>query len=367
MIDFLNLQLVNSQYADELKQAAIEVIDSGWYLKGEKLQQFEKSLSEYTATAHCIGTGNGLDALRIILKAWMELGYLDKGDEIIVPSHTFIASILAITDCGLTPVFVEPSLQTYNLDIIKIEEKITSKTKVIMPVHLYGRVCWSKQLEEVAQKYNLRIIEDNAQAIGAEWHEKKTGALGHAAAFSFYPGKNLGALGDAGAITTNDEETANVARSIANYGSVEKYRNDYKGLNSRMDEIQAAFLNIKLKYIDDENKHRRKIAEFYHKNIHHPDIILPGLPENPLKHVWHIFAVRSLERDRLQKYLFEKEIEALIHYPIPPHKQKAYQEWSNLNLPITEKIHREELSLPISPVLTMHKAGIVVEEINNFK
>ena len=366
MIDFLNLKKVNKQYADELKQAAAEVIDSGWYLRGKQLQRFEKSLSGYTGTSYCIATGNGLDALRLIFRAWMEMGHLDEGDEVIVPAHTFIASILAITDCGLTPVLAEPSLETYNLDISRVEEQITNKTKAIMVVHLYGRACWSRQLEELAEKYNLRIIEDNAQAIGAEWKEKKTGSLGHAAAYSFYPGKNLGALGDSGAVTTDDKETAGVVRSIANYGSVEKYRNDYKGLNSRMDEIQAAFLNIKLKYLDRENQHRRKVAEFYHKNIDNPDIILPGMPENPLSHVWHVFAIRHSERDRLQKYLTEKDIQCLIHYPIPPHKQKAYKEWSTLHLPITEKVHSEELSLPISPVLTIDEASIVTDSLNNF-
>ena len=366
MIKFLDLQKINRQYAAEIKKAATEVIDSGWYLGGRQVKQFENALAEYTGTSYCVSTGNGLDALRLILRSWMALGFLKKGDEVIVPAHTFIASMLSITDCGLTPVLAEPSIKTWNLDIDRIEEKITDRTKAIMVVHLYGRVCWSEKLEELAQKHNLKIIEDNAQAIGAEWNGRKTGSLGHAAAFSFYPGKNMGALGDAGAVTSNDQEMADTVRAIANYGSVKKYMNDYKGLNSRMDEIQAAFLSVKLKKLDEDNRRRREIAGYYLNHIQHPEVTLPNVPADPLSHVWHIFPVLHPDRDQLQDYLAEKGIQTLIHYPVPPHKQKAYKEWNHLSFPVTEKIHREELSLPISPVLSDKEVKTVTDALNSY-
>ncbi len=385
MIKFLDLQKINAQYAAELKQAAAEVIDSGWYLLGERVKHFEQNLAAYIGVKHAIGVANGLDALRLILKAYIELGFMKEGDEVIVPANTYIATILAITDNRLKPVLVEPDINTYNLNLDLIEEKITQRTKAIMVVHLYGRVCWGVKLEELAKKYNLKIIEDNAQAIGASYTELhsentvlhrvtiKTGSLGDAAGFSFYPGKNLGALGDSGAVTTNNDELAEVVRAIANYGSKVKYHNEYQGLNSRLDEIQAAFLDIKLKYLDAENQRRREIAQYYCENIKHPDIILPNYNNFSLftfhfslSHVWHLFIIRHPRRDELQKYLTENGIQTLIHYPIPPHKQLAYKEWNKLSFPVTEQIHKEVLSLPISPVMTKEEVENVVEQMNAF-
>jgi len=378
MIKFLDLQKINAQYAAELKQAAAEVIDSGWYLLGERVKQFESNLANYIGVKHAIGVANGLDALRLILKAYIELGVMKEGDEIIVPANTYIATILAITDNRLKPVLVEPDINTYNLDLNLIEEHITERTKAIMVVHLYGLVCWGDKLEELAQKYNLKIIEDNAQAIGAEWEGRKTGALGDAAGFSFYPGKNLGALGDSGAVTTNDDELAEVVRAIANYGSKIKYQNEYQGLNSRLDEIQAAFLDIKLKYLNAENQRRREIAEYYLDKIINPAIILPKQNNkqqttntkhrttNNLAHVWHLFVIRTQYRDKLQKHLTENGIQTVIHYPIPPHKQMAYKKWNDFNFLITEKIHEEVLSLPISPVIDNEAVMKVVYLINNY-
>lgn len=372
MIKFLDLQKVNAQYADELKLAANEVIDSGWYLLGESVKRFEASLASYIGVNHAIGVANGLDALRLILKAYIVLGVMKEGDEIIVPANTYIATILAITDNRLKPVLVEPDINTYNLDLNLIEKHITERTKAIMVVHLYGQVCWGTKLEELAKKYNLKIIEDNAQAIGAEWNGVKTGALGDAAGFSFYPGKNLGALGDAGAVSTNDDELASVIRALANYGSTKKYINDYQGLNSRLDEIQAAFLDIKIKYIDKENDARKAIAYKYVSLIQNPDLFLPVLsPEGVQKigksHVYHLFVVRSKKRDNLQEYLRDNGVQILIHYPVPPHFQKAYRSMKELQLPITEKIHNEVISLPISPVMQNEELIQVVHLLNLFK
>ena len=332
VIKFLDLGKINKQYQIELKQAASDIIDSGWYLLGERVKKFEFELADYLDSKYCIGVANGLDALRLILKAYKKLGLMVDGDEVIVPANTYIASILAISDNNLVPVLVEPDIQTFNLDISKIEEKITTKTKAIMVVHLYGRVCWDKELNVLAEKYNLKIIEDNAQAIGAEWNGIKTGALGDAAGFSFYPGKNLGALGDAGAVTTNDEELASVIRTIANYGSKIKYENIYQGLNSRLDEIQASFLSIKLKYLDIENNYRRYIAKQYINGINNPKIVLPKNPEN--EHVWHLFVIQVENRQVFQDYCNQNQIQTLIHYPIPPHKQIAYSGYNSLKLPI---------------------------------
>ncbi len=301
------------------------------------------------ATKNAIGVANGLDALRLIIRAYIEMGVMKAGDEIIVPANTYIASLLAISDNGLIPVLVEPDADTFNIDISKIEEKITSRTKAVMIVHLYGRIVFSEQLNEIAKKHHLKIIEDNAQAIGAEWKTIKSGNLGDAAGFSFYPGKNLGAIGDSGAVTTNDDELAKTIRALANYGSNEKYVNVYQGLNSRLDEIQAAVLDVKLKYIDAENARRREIANRYVAEINNINIVLPQLPENQEEHVWHLFVVRTPEREKLQNYLTEKGVQTLIHYPIPPHKQEAYVEMNNLSFPITEEIHKIVLSLPISP------------------
>lgn len=366
MIKFLDLQKINAQYRTDLIKVAAEVVDSGWYLQGERIKQFEQSLAKYIGVDHAIAVANGLDALRLIFRAYKEMGVFQNGDEVIVPANTYIASILAITDNELKPVLVEPDILTYNLDITKIEERITSRTKAILVVHLYGRVCWDGELERLANKCNLKIVEDNAQAIGASWNGKLTGSLGDAAGFSFYPGKNLGALGDSGAVTTSDSEVARIVRAIGNYGSEKKYVNSYLGLNSRMDEIQAAFLTVKLKYLDAENVIRKRIAKYYISNIQNPHIVLPSYP-NDDSHVWHVFIIRTKVREELQEYLTLNNVQTLIHYPIPPHKQKCYQTLNQLSLPITEQIHKEVLSLPISPVMTQEEVEKLVVIINNFK
>ena len=372
MIKFLDLQKINAQYASELKQAASDVIDSGWFLMGSKLESFEKNLASFVGVKHAIGVANGLDALRTILKAYIEMGFMAEGDEIIVPANTYIASLLAISDNKLVPILVEPNSSSYNLDIDLIEKQITPKTKAIMVVHLYGQVCWNDLLVTLAKNHNLKIIEDNAQAIGAEWNGIKTGNLGDAAGFSFYPGKNLGALGDAGAITTNDSELAAMMRAIGNYGSKKKYVNEYLGLNSRLDEIQAAFLDVKLKYIDKENQYRQQIASKYLNGIKNEQIMLP-VPNNETvkvednkEHVWHLFVIRHKQRNKLQEYLEKNGIQTLIHYPIPPNKQLAYKELNHIDYPITNTIHEEVLSLPLSPVMTDDEVNFVIETINKF-
>lgn len=370
MIKFLDLQKINDQYAAELKQAAAEVIDSGWYLLGERVKRFETNLASYIGVKHAIGVANGLDALRLILKAYIEMGVMKEGDEVLVPANTYIATILAITDNRLKPVLVEPDINTYNLDISLIEQHMTPRTKAIMVVHLYGRICWGEELEAIAQLHNLKIIEDNAQAIGAILNGKRSGSLGHAAGNSFYPGKNLGALGDAGAVTTNDDELAEIVRALGNYGSKQKYINEYQGLNSRLDEIQAAFLDVKLKHLDDENHRRRKIAQYYIENIKHTDIVLPlANSYQPIanSHIFHLFVIRTPHRERLQQYLTENGIQTLIHYPIPPHKQKAYNILNDIKLPITEKIHQDVLSIPMSPCLTNAEMVEIVDVLNQFK
>lgn len=366
MIKFLDLQKVNLAYQQEIEENLLRVFRKGWYLLGEEVKNFEEHLKAYTGSPNIVGVANGLDALRLILRAYIEMGVMQKGDEVIVPANTYIATILAISDNDLTPVLVEPDIHTYNIDISKIEEKITAKTKAIMLVHLYGRAVFSEEIYRLAKQYDLKIIEDNAQAIGAEWKGIKTGNLGDAAGFSFYPGKNLGALGDAGAVACKDDELASAIRAIANYGSHKKYVNLYKGLNSRLDEIQAAVLDVKLKYIDDDNARRREIAHRYVSEIKNEHIVLPEIPADDKEHVWHIFVVRTKERDKLQQYLKDNGIETLIHYPIPPHKQQAYKEWNDLSFPITEQIHREVLSLPISPVLTEKEIDTVINVINNY-
>lgn len=370
MIKFLDLQKINAQYSNELIKAAADVIDSGWFLMGNKLSQFENELASYINVKHAIGVANGLDALRLILKAYIEMGIMSEGDEIIVPANTYIASILAITDNRLKPVLVEPDIKTYNLDIDEIEKHISNRTRAIMVVHLYGQVCWDEKLLILSKKYGLKIIEDNAQAIGAEWNGKKTGSLGDSAGFSFYPGKNLGALGDAGAVTTNDDNLALVVKALGNYGSCQKYVNEYQGLNSRMDELQAAFLNIKIKYLDAENQRRQEIANYYIENIKTTGIILPsvkGTKQCANSHVWHLFVIRHPHRDLLQKYLTNNGIQSLIHYPIPPHKQAAYKTWNTLTLPITETIHKEVLSLPISPLMSNQEIERVVKVLNTWE
>lgn len=370
MIKFLDLQKVNAQYADELKAAAAEVIDSGWFLQGTQNQKFETRLAEFEGgdirPENVVAVANGLDALRLILRAYIETGVMAPGDEVIVPANTYIATILAITDNRLTPVLVEPSIDTYNIDIDRIEAAITPRTKAIMVVHLYGRVVWSEKLEAIAAKHRLKIIEDNAQAIGASYRGRRTGTLGDAAAFSFYPGKNLGALGDSGAVVAKDPELARAIRALANYGSSKKYVFDYCGYNSRMDEIQAAFLSVKIGHVLDENTRRREIAAYYCAHITNPKIVLPALPEDRNEHVHHLFVIRTQDRDALQQYLAENGIQTLIHYPIPPHKQQCYQSWNDRSYPITEQIHREVLTLPMSPVMTDDEVETVVRILNAY-
>ncbi|NLX80731.1 MAG: DegT/DnrJ/EryC1/StrS family aminotransferase [Proteiniphilum sp.] len=365
MIKFLDIQKINQQHSEEIHNAVSRVIDSGWYLLGEENYEFEKNFSEYIGVKHCINVANGLDALRIILKAYIELGHMQEGDEIIVPANTFIASILAITDNRLTPILIEPSIITYQIDDKKIEDAITSKTKAIMIVHLYGQCSYTEKIKVLCKKYDLKLIEDNAQAVGCNFDTYKTGALGDAAGHSFYPGKNLGALGDAGAVTTNDNQLAETVRILANYGSKIKYEFNCQGLNSRMDEIQAAILNVKLKYLDNDNETRRNRAKYYIDNIHNSNIILPQVNDWNA-HVFHLFVVRTNKRDEVINNLSSKDIQALIHYPIPPHKQKAYSGWNNSKYPISEKIHNEIISLPISQIITEEEMNIVVDTINSF-
>ncbi|WP_406844513.1 DegT/DnrJ/EryC1/StrS family aminotransferase [Flavobacterium soyae] len=366
MIKFLDLQKINLTHQQEIEERLINTFRSGWFLLGTEVKKFEENLKKYTGVNHAIGVANGLDALRLIFRAYLELGLMKKGDEVLVPANTYIASLLALSDNGLVPVLVEPDLDNYNIDISKIEPKITSKTKAILIVHLYGQVVFSEKLNAIANKYNLKIVEDNAQAIGASWNKIKTGNLGDAAGFSFYPGKNLGALGDAGAVTCKNDDLAKTIRAIANYGSNLKYINIYQGLNSRLDEIHAAVLDVKLKYIDDENQVRREIAGRYLKEIKNDKLILPIEPVDKTEHVWHLFVIRTKERESLQTYLSENGIQTLIHYPIPPHKQEAYEDLNHLNLPITETIHQEVLSLPISPVMTAEEVSKVIEIINEY-
>jgi dTDP-4-amino-4,6-dideoxygalactose transaminase len=365
-IDFLNLKNINALHRNELIEAATKVIDSGWYVLGYEVAEFEKDLASFNGNKHCIGTANGLDALRLIFRAYIEMGIMSEGDEIIVPANTYIASILAITDNNLVPVLVEPSPETLNLDIAKIESHITNKTKGILIVHLYGRICWSSELEELANRNQLKLVEDNAQAIGASYNNRMSGNLGDAAGFSFYPGKNLGALGDGGAVTTNDDDLAKVIRSLGNYGGQKKYHNEYKGLNSRLDEIQAAFLRIKLKYLKEQNEHRKAAADYYLNNIHSDKIKLPAPSQDGKDNVWHLFPILCSSREALQKHCEENDIQTLIHYPIPPHKQKAYKELNSLKLPITEQIHCKILSLPISPIIKESELKQICEVINRF-
>ena len=370
MIPFLDLKNINQQYREELITACTRVIDSGWYIGGKELESFEKNFAEYCGTQFAIGVANGLDALILTLRAWKELGKLKDGDEVIVPSNTYIASILAITANNLTPVLVEPDLATYNIDPIKIKEAITAKTKVILPVHLYGQLAEMPEIMQIAKQHNLLVLEDSAQSHGAQIQGKKAGNWGDASGFSFYPGKNLGALGDAGAVTTNDAELATMLKALRNYGSHEKYKNLVPGVNSRLDEIQAAMLNVKLKYLDQETQHRRYIASLYLNGIKNPLIQLPLKEVNAEtyeQHVWHLFVIRSNQREALHQYLLNYDVQTLIHYPIPPHKQQAYKEWNNLSYPISEQIHDEVLSLPIGPTLSAVDADRIIALCNQFQ
>lgn len=362
MVKFLDLYKVNEAHRAELDRAIKEVMDSGWYVLGQHCERFEKNFAAYCGTRYAIGVANGLDALKLIVKAY---GF-GQGDEIIVPANTYIASILAITENGCTPVLVEPDICTYNIDPERIEERITKRTKAIMVVHLYGRAVWMEKIKALASKYNLKIIEDSAQAHGAIYAGKRTGNLGDASGFSFYPGKNLGALGDGGCVVTNDPELAQRVRVLRNYGSEIKYHNLYQGMNSRLDEIQAAILDVKLKYLDQENEKRRQIADYYMENIRNPNIVLPSKPESHESHVWHLFTIRSNERARLIDHLRKNGVETLIHYPIPPHKQACYCEYAELELLVTENIHNTILSLPISPVMTSTEVEQVVKACNGY-
>lgn len=361
MINFLNLHKINERFRNEIDERITQVLDSGWYILGEQVRVFEKNFANFCGVKHCIGCANGLDALNLIIKAY---GF-STGDEIIVPANTYIASILAISQNGCTPVLVEPDIDTYNINPDLIEQKITENTKAIMVVHLYGQAVEMEKIWDIAKRYNLKIIEDSAQSHGAIYKGKRAGNLGDASGFSFYPGKNLGCMGDGGCVTTNDDELAYRIRAIANYGSDYKYHHIFKGTNSRLDEIQAAVLDIKLKHLDEDNKRRREIAKFYRENIKNPNIILPQLKEEE-NHVWHIFAVRVNDRDKLKKYLEDNGIETNIHYPTAPHKQECYKELEHLSFPVSEKIHKQVLSLPISPVLTRNEVMQVVEVINGY-
>jgi len=395
-IKFLDLSKINNRYEPDLSNTVKRVIDSGRYLLGKETASFEEEYSTFIGSEHCVAVASGLDALRLIFRAYIELGSLTEGDEIIVPANTFIATILAITENRLTPVLIDPDINTYNIDPYKIEERISEKTKGILLVHLYGYTAMHPEIKRIIKKYKLKLIEDNAQAAGAvvlaqgknEIKIHRTGSLGHAAGHSFYPSKNLGALGDGGAVTTNDSKLADVIRTIANYGSKTKYYNRFKGLNSRLDEIQAAILRIKLRGLDADNQRRREIAQYYLDNIKNPYIILPQTYESNrqtgkrnnvfkticpascalrLDHVWHLFVIRSPERERLQKYLSDNGIETIIHYPVPPHKQDAFIEWNHISLPVTEEIHKEVISIPISPVMSKADIKYVVTIINGFK
>ena len=359
MIKYLDLKAVNAPY----EHAADEVLRSGWYLKGEATKKFEAHYAEYIGTKYCIGCGNGLDALTLIFRAYIELGVMIPGDEVIVPANTYIASILAVTECGLKPVLVEPDIHTLQIDDTLIEAAVTPRTRAVMIVHLYGFCAYVDRIGEICKKHGLKLIEDNAQAHGCRFIDRSTGSLGDAAGHSFYPTKNLGAFGDAGAVTTNDEELATVIRALGNYGSHRKYVFDYQGRNSRIDELQAAILDAKLPHLDVDNQRRRTIADIYLSQVHNSLIRLPQASPTA---VWHIFPVLCARRDELQQYLCDHGVESQIHYPIPPHKQKCYADWNSLSLPITEQIHAQELSIPCNPAMTKEKADVIVDLLNQF-
>lgn len=363
-IPFLDLKAINHQYRQELIEAATRVIDSGWYIRGQEVEGFEKEFADYCGSQYCVGVANGLDALILVLRAWKDRGKLKEGDEVIVPANTYIASILAITENRLTPILVEPDINTYNIDPTLIEQAITPKTKAILAVHLYGQLADMPAIMDIAERHKLLVLEDAAQAHGASFNGRKAGNWGDAAGFSFYPGKNLGALGDAGAVTTNDEELAQAIRAISNYGSHKKYENLYQGVNSRLDEMQAALLRVKLCYLNKETTARRIVAKTYLEQINNPNIVLPAWKSED-SHVFHLFVVRTQQREKLQQYLTEQNIQTLIHYPLAPHQQQAYRDWNTFNYPLTKKIHRQVLSLPMSPMMSDHQITSVVKAINN--
>ena len=366
MVKLLDLQAITAMHGDEIKAAVNRVIDSGWFLQGSENKQFETNYAKYIGTEHCVAVGNGLDALYLLMRGYKEMGLMQDGDEIIVPANTYIATIIAITRNKLVPVLVEPTWEHLEIDIDKIEAAITSKTKGVMIVHLYGRIAYNDKLGKICEKYGLKLMEDCAQSRGCAWKGVKTGALGDAAAHSFYPGKNLGALGDAGAVTTNDAELASVIRALANYGSQKKYVFKYVGMNSRMAETDAAALDVKLKYLDEDNRKRQELADYYYTHITNPLITLPTRIPNE-NNVYHQFPIFCERRDELQEYLKENGIQTLIHYPIPPHKQECYKEWNERSYPITEKIHAQELSIPMNQVVSKDEATEVVKVLNNFK
>jgi dTDP-4-amino-4,6-dideoxygalactose transaminase len=366
MIPFLDINKINKTYEKLFHDKLQSVMDGGWYILGNEVKIFETNFAQYCGTKHCIGVANGLDALVLIFKAYITLGKMQKGDEVIVPANTYIASILAVLQADLVPVLVEPNVETYNLDPIKIQEKITAKTKAILAVHLYGQLANMDLINQIAIKNDLLVVEDAAQAHGAVFNSRKAGNLSNAAGFSFYPGKNLGALGDGGAVTTNDDTLAEILFSLRNYGSKTKYYNDYLGFNSRLDELQAAFLNVKLPHLDQDNEQRRKVAKRYLTEIKNSKIILPfwDLSNN---HVFHLFVVRTENRNHLQQYLLENGIQTLIHYPVAPHQQKALEKYHQLTFPITEKIHHEILSIPMSPVMNEDEVSFIVKILNDYQ
>ena len=366
MIKFLDLQKITQKYSDEIHEAVNRVVDSGWYLQGKENERFEANYAKYIGTKYAVGCANGLDALIWIFRAYIEMGVMRPGDEVIVPANTYIASILAISENGLKPVLVEPSIETYQIDDSKIEAVITERTKAILIVHLYGQCAYTDKIGKLCKKYNLKLVEDNAQAHGCKYNNHRTGSLGDAAGHSFYPGKNLGAFGDAGAITTNDDELCKVVRALANYGSQKKYVFKYCGRNSRLDEIQAAVLDVKLKHLDDDVALRKQVAKYYIEHITNSAIITPVIKDWNA-HVFHLFTIRTKRRDELQKFLMENGVQTIIHYPIPPHKQECYKEWNNQFFPITEQIHNEELSLPMSPVITEDEVKTVVDLLNRWE
>jgi len=367
MIPFLDLAKIEKQFSEEIKKSVNQVIDSGWFILGQNVQNFEHEFANFCGAKHAIGVANGLDALILIFRAYIEMGLLKEGDEVIVPSNTYIASILSITQNRLVPVFVEPNIESYNIDPQSIEHKITSKTKAIMIVHLYGQVAYNPEIASIAQKHDLLVVEDAAQAHGASLNGLKTGNFGDAAGFSFYPSKNLGALGDAGAVTTNDQELADVVRALGNYGSHKKYENLYKGQNSRLDEIQAAILSVKLGSLDADNDRRKQIANYYTKNIQNDKVILPKrIHEDKNSHVYHLFVVRVENRENFREFLKEKGIATDVHYPIPPHKQKAFSELNENSYPLSEKIHNEIVSIPCGLHLTDNEVEYITTSINQY-
>ena len=367
MIPFLSLKDVTAMRSEEIHEAVRRVVDSGYYLQGPETSKFESEFAEYIGTEHCVGCANGLDALIWIFRAYIEMGVMKPGDEVIVPANTFIATILAITENGLVPVLVEPKLSTLQIDDELIESRVTERTKAICIVHLYGRCAYTEKIGELCRKYDLKLIEDNAQAHGCLYDGKRTtGSIGDAAGHSFYPGKNLGAFGDGGAVTTDDPELAETIRALANYGSSAKYVFKYTGRNSRLDEIQASILSVKLRHLNEDNAHRKEVARYYIENIDNPQVKLPETTPYE-SNAFHLFPILCERRDELQKYLSDNGVQTLIHYPIPPHKQECYKEYEHLSLPVTEYIAEHELSLPIGPAITIDEVKTVVELINAWK